>query len=139
MSLDSRQGPPNGSTQSGWLSRFVNSITHRDWIEAEAEVRACVPVRNYRTSFRSPNPQWGGYVVDFTYFVAGQRYDGLTNSLEKMEEGDHFVLRYNPDRPEQNNTFDAETAWAPKASRAISIAILLFFVGCFLWYWLSRQ
>jgi hypothetical protein len=53
----------------------------------------------------------GGYAVTFTYAVNGKTYDGIAISPDKFEENDTFVIRYNPDHPEENNSFESEFSW----------------------------
>ena len=72
--------------------------------------------------------------MNFTYTVQGRTYSGVTVSPDKVEPGDHFVLRCNPTRPEMNNSFDSETSWVPAASWVINFGFLLFFAMCVVWY-----
>lgn len=93
-----------------WRRDLIGRISQRGWVEAEAEVTACKPVRNrYRAVSRAPGGVMTGYAVTFTYAVNGKSYDGIVVCPDQVEKQDKFVIRYNPSHPEENNTFDSES------------------------------
>jgi hypothetical protein len=79
------------------------------WAETEATVTDC--------TFASARDLIDGggvddelahYAVGFTYQVGGKTYTGALSSPVEVERGDTFALRYNPTRPEQNNSLASE-------------------------------
>lgn len=112
------------------LKNFVSGLFHRNWVEVEAEVRECTPIRpsSYTPRYQVL-PKFVGYVVTFSYSVDGRKYEGITNSPDEVKPLDRFAIRYNPRQPGENNTFDSETDWTTTYSKyftIIGILLLLF-------------
>lgn len=126
---------PPSATPGHWFAHRFRPIFHRNWIDVEVMVQDCTALRPWYGGSRGEAVAhlWG-YAVNFTYTVDGRTIEGMTVSPDKMETGDRFVLRCNPIRPEQNNSFDSETSWAPAVSWVINIGLVLFFTMCFVWY-----
>jgi hypothetical protein len=116
------------------LNDFGHSIFHRDWVEVEAEVQECKPLRQRAYPSRSLGSvvAFSAYWVTFNYVVNGKTYGGITFSPDKIEVQDKFAIRYNPKRPEENNTFDSETDWVPVFTKCLGIIMGLFILYFFL-------
>lgn len=94
------------------LDQAIRKFTHRGWTNADAQVRSCKLIHpSNRLQQRDGSMPIGGYAVTFTYAVNGKTYDGIAISPDKVEENDTFVIRYNPDHPEENNSFESEFRW----------------------------
>lgn len=100
-----------------WGHDAGGRFRQRGWVEAEAEVISCTAVRRSRSYFprrygyRLSAPLLGGWIVEFKYSVDGKTYNGVTNSPCEVQQEDRFVVRYNPSRPEENNSLDSELSW----------------------------
>jgi hypothetical protein len=79
------------------------------WLETEAEVADCTyaPIRAF-VDGAGVDEQLAHYTVGFTYKVNGTTYNGVLSSPVEVEPHDTFALRYNPDRPEENNSLESE-------------------------------
>jgi Protein of unknown function (DUF3592) len=79
------------------------------WLETEAEVTDCTYARaSAYLSADGVDQQLAHYTVGFTYKVDGTTYDGVLSSPVQVEPHDTFLLRYNPDRPAENNSLESE-------------------------------
>ena len=137
---------PRSAKMLDWFAGCFSFVTHRGWVDVDAEVTECIRIRSKGDfidsnklrsgSFSSMNSttQWGGYVVSFIYKVNGMKYQGFTTSSDQFKQGDSFPLRYNPSNPEQNNTFNSETNWT-----AIYTKFLGLILGLMLFYFLARK
>jgi hypothetical protein len=100
-----------------WGHDVGGRFRQKGWIETEAEVVSCSPVRRsryYVHSLHSPSSVWpalGGWIVEFRYTINGRTYDGATNAPCELQPGEKFPVRYNPSRPEENNSLDSELSW----------------------------
>jgi hypothetical protein len=110
-----------GVTSPGLFSR----IFHRDWVETEAEVSECRPLRSRRYYDYSGGGAVGGYFVNFSYTVNGRSFDGVLISPAEVQEHDKFAIRYNPRSPAMNNTFESESGWVPYLNYFVNGALLL--------------
>jgi hypothetical protein len=111
-------------------------VRQRGWVEAEAEVLACVPGRTHvvgRSGWGGPVA--GGWVVTFIYIVDGKSYEGTTISQEKVEPGEIISVRFNPRRPAQNDSFDSETDWTVPVSHVEMALLALFVLGAILMHY----
>ncbi len=93
----------------GWWKDALGLFTQRGWSETKAEVISCTPVRTrYHGGWRSGWVGPGGWAVAFRYVVDGKGFDGIFNSMDEVEASDTFSIRYNPMRPEENNTLESK-------------------------------
>lgn len=85
---------------------------HHDWPEVEAEVSDCRFVPAIRGS-RGSVGEAAYYAVGFRYKVKGTTYHGALSSPVEVQARDKFSLRYNPERPEENNSLlsECERGW----------------------------
>jgi hypothetical protein len=90
---------------SVWQKDVVGRFVQRGWQETEAEVLSCREVgpRVYGGAWKGDLPL-NGYATAFRYIVDGRTYDGILLSRSELREGDRFNIRYNPARPDQNNS-----------------------------------
>jgi hypothetical protein len=79
---------------------LIDNAIHHGWREIEAEVTDCrfVRVPNRTGGFPSY------FAVGFKYKVNGVTYRGSQNSSVEVMRGDKFIVLYNPERPEENNS-----------------------------------
>jgi hypothetical protein len=79
------------------------------WLETEAEVTDCTyaPFRAYLDG-TGVEDQIAHYVVGFTYQVNGTSYNGVLSSPVEVQPQDKFSIRYNPAKPEENNSLESE-------------------------------
>lgn len=92
----------------GWWKDALGLFTQRGWCETQAEIVSCTPVRTRYYGWRSGWAGPGGWAVVFRYVIDGKAYDGAFNSMDKVEASDTFPIRYNPVRPEENNSLDSK-------------------------------
>jgi hypothetical protein len=96
-----------------WRKDAIGRFTQRGWSEAEAEVVSCHASRTVRLwageKYPAMTPTVGAWAVAFKYTANGKEYDGFSVSPVRVEKGDRFSLRYNPENPQENNTIDSET------------------------------
>ena len=79
------------------------------WAETEAEITDCTFARqSYEIDGAGMDTDLAHYVVTFTYSVNGTTYNGVLSSPVQVEPHDKFLLRYNPDKPEENNSIESE-------------------------------
>lgn len=79
------------------------------WAETEAEVTDCTFARmRALIDGGGVDDELAHYAVGFSYRVGGKSYSGELSSPVEVERGDTFTIRYNPDRPEQNNSVASE-------------------------------
>lgn len=79
------------------------------WAEVEAEVTDCTYARlRAYIDGAGVEDQLAHYAVGFTYKVNGTTFNGVLSSPVKVEPRDKFLLRYNPDKPEENNSIESE-------------------------------
>jgi hypothetical protein len=123
---------------NGWLATNFDWVLKRGWIEVEAEVQDCTAIRTSHSA-RSTQPRWGGYTVAFNYKIDGETYDGVTNTLDEVQPGDRFLIRCNPQHPQENNTFDSETNWVTALSGILWTAIVLAFLAYYVWDRFGRK
>ena len=128
-----RLGHPPSRTPGHWCAHRIRPLFHRNWMAVEAVVTKCFAARPEGGGEDGTSILWG-YFVEFNYTVDGSMYSGVTLSRDEFEPGDSFVLYCNPNRPEQNNTFDSETSWVPAVGWAMNILMAVIFIGCFVWY-----
>src|SRR6516162_7644469 len=64
---------------SNWRKDVVGRFTQRGWIETQAEVTSCKPLRTHYYSNQA-YASLGGWAVTFNYYVDGKTYDGITVS-----------------------------------------------------------
>jgi hypothetical protein len=95
---------------SNWRKDVVGRFTQRGWIETRAEVTSCKPLRTHYYSNQA-YASLGGWAVTFNYYVDGKTYDGIAVSPDELQEHDTFTIRYNPARPDENNSPDSEFGW----------------------------
>jgi hypothetical protein len=78
-------------------------------LETEAEVTDCTyaPFRAYLDG-TGVEDQIAHYVVGFTYEVNGTSYKGVLSSPVEVQPQDKFAIRYNPTKPEENNSLESE-------------------------------
>jgi hypothetical protein len=109
------------------LSDFIGRIFQRGWSETEAEVctRTVIRTRRYQMTSKSGMTPIGGYAVTFKYVVDGKTFDGVAISPDEVQKHDRFVIRYNPRRPEENNSFDSATSWTEGLQKYYFIFLLL--------------
>jgi len=108
---------------------LLTRLFHRGWVETEAEVCQCRPLRRSYDVSRFASPRLGGYSVTFTYKVNGKSYDGILLSPVEVQEHDKFAIRYNPRQPEINNTFESEAGWVPYLNYVANGALLLIMLA----------
>jgi hypothetical protein len=79
------------------------------WTEVEAEITDCTYARfRAYVDGAGMEDQLAHYSVGFTYKVDGITYKGVLSSPVQVEPHDTFLLRYNPDHPEENNSIESE-------------------------------
>jgi hypothetical protein len=79
------------------------------WAEVEAEVTDCTFVKTrWYADGAGVDEQIPHYAVGFTYEVNGATYNGVLSSPVQVEPHDKFLLRYNPDKPQENNSVESE-------------------------------
>jgi hypothetical protein len=91
------------------LEQALRKDLPHHWVETEAEVSDCTftPFKAYIDG-TGPEDQLAHYTVGFTYKVNGTVYEGVLSSPVEVEPHDTFAIRYNPYRPEQNNSLESE-------------------------------
>jgi len=126
---------PLAARLSRWIASSFDWIRKRGWIEIEAEVQECTALRygNYLGRSGIHRGPWGNFLITFTYEVNGRTFDGTTVSPDEVQKGDTFAIRCNPNRPEENNTFDSETNWVSAANWIVMSGIVLAFVTYYAW------
>jgi hypothetical protein len=79
------------------------------WAEGEATVTDCTfaHARDLLDG-GGVDDELAHYAVGFTYQVNGKTYTGVLSSPVEVEAGDTFAIRYNPRKPEQNNSLASE-------------------------------
>jgi hypothetical protein len=105
------------------------------WREAEAEITSCGRM-HYSQSIQPPY-----CAASFTYMVDGVEYTDATNSPVEVQRGGKFMVRYNPEHPEENNSLvsECERPWFKvylDLSYAVVIGLLLY--GIVRTYFLRR-
>lgn len=110
-------------------------VLKRGWVDVEAEVQDCSAIRHggARVTRMGIEPGISGYIVSFSYEVNGKTYDGSTLSKDEVQKGDKFVIRCDPQHPEENNTFDSETNWMTALQMVLMSGLVLLFVIYYLW------
>lgn len=86
----------------------MGRFTQHDWLQTEAEVTSCKPARKRYYYSRYSSPTLDGWAVGFCYLVKGKSYDGILLSKEEVKEQGRFMIRYNPERPDENNTLESK-------------------------------
>lgn len=91
----------------------LDEMLHKDhphhWLEAEAEVTDCTfTSARFSIDGAGVEEEFPHYDVGFAYKVNGAAYTGVLSSPVQVESHDTFIIRYNPDRPEQNNSLESE-------------------------------
>lgn len=114
-----------------WLSEVVSGVTHFRWPKTTATVVTCRPVKISR--YHSPSryvpyrqPLLTGYIVEFSYSVEGRIYTGALDSPVEVQPSDCFNIRYNPARPEENNSLSSN---GDTGSQMASIMMALLVVA----------
>jgi hypothetical protein len=127
-----------------WLSKLAKEITHLGWRTTSATVVACRPVRAsryYTPSMREPYdpPVLTRYVVEFSYSVNNSTYTGVLDSPVQVEPNDQFDIRYNPGKPEENNSLGSDGNSLVLLSNLVlvllGITLVLLLVRRFLPHW----
>jgi hypothetical protein len=91
------------------LEQALRQDLPHHWVEAEAEVTDCTFVRfKAYIDGAGVEDQLAHYTVGFTYRVSGNAYTGVLSSPVEVQPHDKFAIRYNPNRPEQNNSAESE-------------------------------
>ena len=91
------------------LEQALRKDLPHHWLETQAEVTDCTFAR-FRAYIDGAGveDQLAHYVVGFTYKVNGTAYTGVLSSPVQVEPHDTFAIRYNPYRPEENNSIESE-------------------------------
>lgn len=91
------------------FERVLRKDLPHHWLEVEAEVTDCAYARaGVYLSADGADEQLAHYAVGFKYMVNGATYKGELSSPVQVEPHDTFLLRYNPDQPEENNSLESE-------------------------------
>lgn len=117
---------------SAWRRDVIGRFTQRGWSEMQAEVVTCKPIK-HRWGYSDSRDAWSplaGWMVTFKYDVGGKTYDGILVSRAEAQKHDHFLIRFNPAHPEQNNTFDSEFEWFDGFAIAAYDLFLVLIVVC---------
>jgi hypothetical protein len=91
------------------LEQALHSKLPHHWVETEAKVTDCTYARlRAYIDGGGAEDQLAHYAVGFSYKVDGKTYSGELSSPVEVQPHDTFTIRYNPDRPEQNNSVESE-------------------------------
>lgn len=102
------------------------------WLETEAVVVDCTFARqSYEFEGGGMDTDLPHYAVGFTYNVNGTTYTGELSSPVQVQPGDKFLLRYNPNDPNENNSLESELArpWFKEYSylfAALIVGLMLY-------------
>jgi hypothetical protein len=110
------------------------------WIRWPANVSTYLGA-NFITGSRAiqpATPLLSGYVVSFTYFVDGRRYEGILDSPGEVEKHDTFDIRYNPLNPEQNNSNGSNNSLTTIYCFVLGALMILALLGHFISDLISR-
>jgi hypothetical protein len=114
-----------------WRKDVIGRFTQRGWLETEARVTSCKPAMpRYPFPRQTGTPiMIGGWAVGFVYDVDGRPYDGIALSKDKLEKGDRFAIRFNPERPEENNSLATKLDWIDGTIMGVYDIFLLLLLG----------
>jgi hypothetical protein len=85
----------------------IENALHHGWPEIEAEVIDCKYIHG-STGSHGGYGILAHYAVGFAYKADGIAYQGATTSSAEVRRHDKFAIRYNPEHPEENNSFASE-------------------------------
>jgi len=114
-----------------WRRDLVGRFTQRGWLETEAEVTSCkaVPARYSGYSWPSRGSCLSGWAVGFTYVVNGRSFDGILMARDEVERHKKFTIRYNPARPDENDTLATKLDWIDGAVIGVYDVLLAVLLG----------
>jgi hypothetical protein len=125
------------------LSNGIYWSLHLHWPKTQAEVTECHAVKRsytglHTSTIQPATPLLSGYVVSFTYFVDGRRYEGILDSPGEVEKHDTFDIRYNPLNPEQNNSNGSNNSLTTIYCFVLGALMILALLGHFISDLISR-
>jgi len=82
---------------------MITSATNPPWLETQAEVIACKYDSGAGQALAFGIPTSKHFLITFTYYVHGKTCTGKFLSPIYIEQGETFLISYNPLAPQQNS------------------------------------